>query len=98
MIWSRFFPDPADLWKSSQPLPPNKGEVGEEARKLLDNPVLHEALDRVERRLVETWRTSPIGDGEGREATYRLHWAVEELKAELRRMIGNASMNARERQ
>ena len=57
MIWSRFFPDPADLWKSSQPLPPNKGEIGEEARKLLDNPVLHEALERVERRLVETCRT-----------------------------------------
>ena len=97
MIWSRFFPDPADLWKSSQPLPPNRSEMGEEARKLLDNPVLHEALDRVERKLIESWRNTTPGDEKAREAAYALHWAAQQFRAELRLMIANATMAARGR-
>jgi hypothetical protein len=82
-------------WASTQAPPEAAGELGEEARKLLDNPVLHAALDRVERKLIETWRNTPAGDEAGREAAYRLHWAVEALRAELRVMIANAGMAGR---
>lgn len=99
MIWSRFFPVPEQpWWRSTQSLPPNKGEIGEAARKLLDDPVLHEALARVERKLIESWKNSAAGDGPSREEAYRMFWAVGALKVELRIMIANASMSARERQ
>jgi hypothetical protein len=78
------------------PPPESLGELGEEARKLLENPVLHEALGRIETKLVASWRGSAVGDDEAREAAYRLHWAVEQLKAELRLMIANASMQGRQ--
>lgn len=83
-------------WVSTQAPPENAGELGEEARKLLDNPVLHEALNRIERKLTLTWRSTAAGDEAGREAAYRLHWAVEALRAELQVMIANAKMAQRE--
>ena len=99
MIWGRLrrfiYEDQPWQWQASRPPPENAGELGEEARKLLDNPVLHEALSRVERKLIETWRNTPAGDEAGREAAYRLHWAVEALRAELRVMIANAGMAGR---
>jgi hypothetical protein len=95
MIWGRFARFLAEVprpWRSTQPVPQSQGELGEEARKLLDNPVLIEALDRIERKLTDTWRNSRAGDEAEREASYRLYWAVESLKAELRVMIANAGI------
>jgi hypothetical protein len=95
--WARFLAEVPRPWVSTQTLPQSQGELGEEARKLLDNPVLIEALDRIERKLVGSWRSSLVGDAAGREAAYRLHWAAEQFRAELRIMIANAGMNARQR-
>lgn len=94
-LW-RFHDEQHRAWQASQPVPENQQELGEEARKLLDNPVLLEALDRVEKRLIETWRLSDPADEEGRERVYRQHWAVKQLRAELSRMIANAKMAGRE--
>ena len=71
-------------------------QLGEAARRLLDDPTLQLALDRVQQRLVESWRSTAMGETEAREAAYRLLWASEELKAELRRMLGNAKAIERE--
>jgi hypothetical protein len=46
--------------------------------------------------LTNTWRNSRAGDEAEREASYRLYWAVESLKAELRVMIANAGMSNRQ--
>jgi hypothetical protein len=100
MLWgrfARFLAEAKKPWRSTQPVPQSQGELGEEARKLLDNPVLLEALDRIERKLTDTWRNSRAGDEAEREASYRLHWAVEALKGELKVMIANAGMAARQR-
>lgn len=100
MLWgrfARFLAEASTPWRSTQPVPQSQGELGEEARQLLDNPVLIEALDRIERKLTDTWRNSRAGDDEEREASYRLYWAVEALKGELRVMIANAGMAARQR-
>jgi hypothetical protein len=81
---------PRPPWRSTQPAPSDPMQLGEAARRLLDDPTLVLALERVQQRLVDTWRDSKVGDAEAREAAYRLHWAVEQFKAELRIMLGTA--------
>lgn len=102
MIWGRLqrwiYEDQPWQWQASRPVPESQGELGEEARKLLDNPVLIEALDRVEKKLIDSWKNSAAGEGLTREEAYRMYWAVGALRVELKLMIANASMSARERQ
>ena len=97
MIWSRFFPNerPPELPPKIRPAPENLGELGQEAKDLLSNPTLHEALNRVEKKLQASWRNTPPGDSAAREEAYRMHWAVEALRAELQLMVGQATMAQR---
>jgi hypothetical protein len=81
---------PLPPWRSTQPAPSDPMQMGENARRLLDDPVLHLALDRIQQKLAETWRNTAIGETEAREAAYRLHWAAEQFRSELRIMVGNA--------
>lgn len=66
--------------------------LGTHAKRLLDDPVLALAFERIENKLAETWRHTAVGDADGREAAYRLHWAVEQLKSELAAILGNAKV------
>ena len=38
-----------ERWRSTQTAPEDRGELGDEDKKILDNPLLHLALDRVEK-------------------------------------------------
>lgn len=84
-------------WRSTQPPPSDPSQLGEAARRLLDDPTLQLALDRVQAKLVESWRNTAPGETEAREAAYRLWWASEQLKTELRIMLGNARAAERQR-
>ena len=85
-------------WRSTQPPPSDPSQLGEAARRLLDDPTLQLALERVQAKLIESWRNTAVGALEEREAAYRLWWASEQLKTELRIMLGNArAIEARQR-
>ena len=101
MSWSdfrRFFSGPTveDLEAAAPPskpppeLPTDRREIASAAKQLLDEPVLELAFERLETRLYETWKESGAGDVAVREEAFRLHWAIEELRAELRRMVDSA--------
>jgi hypothetical protein len=78
---------PPQRWRSTQPAPEDKMQLGENA-----------ALDRVQQKLIESWRNTAPGEGEAREAAYRLYWASELFRDELRLMLGDArAIEARER-
>ena len=94
----KFLQDFGLPWKASKEPPQSPDELAEEARRLLDNPTLHEALNRVEAKLTETWRTSAAGQREEREAAYALLWGAQQFKAELRLMILNRDVAARRKQ
>ena len=92
MIWQRL----AELWESRLvPEPPDEvreppGDpvaLGHAAQALLQDPVMRLALERVERRLYDTWRLSADDERDVREMAYSLHRAVQELRAELQRMV-----------
>jgi len=72
--------------------PSDRNELASAAKRLLEDPVFALALDRVQRRAYDSWRQSEVGAEKYREQTYHLHWAVEELKAELRRMVETVRM------
>ena len=83
-------------WPSSQPPPADPVQLGEAAKRLLDDPTLQAALERIQQRLFRTWCGTATGNSAGREEAYRLWWAVEELKAELGLMLGDARGQARQ--
>lgn len=86
-FWAWCRRDPVAPWRSPHPAPEDKSELGRAARALLDDPVLHLALQRVQEKLVATWLNTAPGDSDAREAAYRLHWAAEQFRQELRLML-----------
>jgi len=94
--WARVLAAADVPWQAVGQAPTDRQELGEEARRLLDNPTLHEAMGRVERKLLDTWRNTAPGQGEQREAAYNMYWALQQIRGELRIMIANASMAQRQ--
>jgi hypothetical protein len=96
LIWgrfARFWERPSialAAWRSTQPPPTDPLQLGEAAKRLLDDPTLQLALGRVQASFFEKWRDSALGQREAREEAYRMWWASEQLKTELRVMLGNA--------
>jgi hypothetical protein len=93
--WMRHLTLVTQPWRAKGEVPTDRQELGEEARRLLDNPVLHEAMDRVERKLIESWKNTAPGEDEQREAAYAMYWAMQQVRGELRVMIANATMAQR---
>jgi hypothetical protein len=85
LVWN----DPP--WRSSSAPPNDKQELGTYAKQLLDDPVLHLALERVEDKLLHTWKNTEVADEEGRERIYMVYQGMQRFRQELRVMIGNAS-------
>jgi hypothetical protein len=73
--------------------PSDRNELGAAAARLLEDPVFALALDRLQRDLYDTWRQSELGAQERRERAYLLYTAIEDLKAELRRMVTTARLH-----
>ena len=86
----------AEPWPATSSPPPDEVvQLGIQAQRLLEDPVLRLALDRIQTKLVETWRQTQVGDHRGREAAYQMYWAAEQFKAELRQMIGSGRIGHR---
>jgi hypothetical protein len=99
-LW-RFLRGPTveDLIFDPLPDPPSdRNELASAAKRLLEDPVFALALDRVQKRLYDTWRQTEVGDEPRREQMFHLHWAVEEVKAELRRMVDSVRTQSPEQQ
>ena len=94
--WARFLAKADVPWRPFGQAPTDRQELGEEARKLLDNPTLHEAMDRVERKLTETWKQSAPDETRERDAAYHMLWALHRVRGELQVMIAEATMARRQ--
>lgn len=91
-IWGeRLVPEPPEELKEP---PSDPVALGHAAQALLHDPVIRLALDRVERRLVDTWRLSADDERDVREMAFFLHRAVQELRAELQRMVTDGRRRA----
>lgn len=82
----KFGAEPQPRLYPLEPPPENAQELARAAKELLQNPVFRLAMERVQQGVVDTWRHSPLGGSDQREAAYLLHAAIEELRAQLVRM------------
>jgi len=72
-------------------------ERGRRARSLLDDPVLAQSFERLERDLIAAWRQSPLRDREAREQHYQRLLALDALRRELRLLVEEGALEERRR-
>jgi hypothetical protein len=60
---------------------------GAKARELLDNSVLNEALDCIEKDTVRLWGACPARDLEGKESLWRLYKTAQQFRGILMEFI-----------
>ena len=56
---------------------------GQQAKELLENPLLQDSLKAIRNKLDTEWKSSPLRDVEGREKIFFLVKALDELEAML---------------
>lgn len=56
---------------------------GQQAKELLENPLLQDSLKAIRNKLDTEWKSSPLRDVEGREKIFFLVKAIDELEAML---------------
>lgn len=69
---------------------------GQEAKDLLENPVLVEAFAILEREYLKAWRQSKPADQEERERLWLAVGILEELQRHLRVVVENGMMAKRD--
>lgn len=67
-----------------------------QAKELIENPILVEALDSMEREYLAAWRSSKLPDLEERERLWLALQVLEEVRKHLRVVIENGSIARRE--
>lgn len=72
--------------------PTDKSLIGQHAQRLIDDPVLALAFDKVERDLTATWRNSPLGQKDQREEAYKLIWALAQVRTKLLELLADKKM------
>lgn len=80
-------PEAADLIRG---LARDKIALGNQARRLLDDPVLQLAFQDAEAEAVRQWKGGKTP--EARERAYHMHVALEEVKARLHSYLGNVTL------
>jgi len=68
---------------------------GLDAKALLENPLLVEALDLIERTWESAWRNTQIGDVAGREKAYAILLGLTEFRAELQTAVETGMLAAK---
>jgi len=56
---------------------------GQQAKDILENPLLQDSLKAIRNKLDTEWKNSPLRDVEGREKIFFLVKAIDELEAML---------------
>lgn len=60
---------------------------GEEARQLLEHPLLAEAFQTIRNEVIEKWQSSPARDVEGREELWKTLRTVNKLEGQLQSVV-----------
>lgn len=75
-----------------EPAPTDPVQLGHHAKRLLEDPVLLEALERIKGKAATGFMASTPVEADKREAFYRLNWAVQQLETELHVMVSKAQV------
>lgn len=72
--------------------PEQEIERGRQAKELLEHPLMVEAVQAIQSRLVQEWADSPVRDKEGREHIWRLQSALKAVMGHLRTTMESGEM------
>ena len=65
---------------------------GNRAQLLLEDPILKEAFEVMEREMVEAWAASPARDVNGRENAFKMVHAIRKTRDLLRSYVSNGKL------
>lgn len=68
---------------------------GRKAKTLLENELLQECLDTIEKKFTDSWQNSALSQGSVREEAYRMLAACRELRRQLTHIIDTGKMAAK---
>lgn len=66
--------------------------VADEAKALLEHPIIKDFLETERVKWMQAWITSPARDAEGREHIWRHYKAAEAFEARLRALVDTGKM------
>lgn len=72
--------------------PEMEARRGEEARQLLEHPLLVEAFETLEREVHAKWAESPSGDTTGREKLWLMLQLNKRVRLHLESLVANGKM------
>lgn len=78
-----------DYRAAAEAAPEDKTQLGIHAERLLNDPVLSLAFERVGEKLADTWRGSSAADAEGRERVHAEYRALQRVRGELMAYLGD---------
>ena len=67
----------------------------EHAKRLLEDPILSEALDIIEKEVIAQWEAVPVRDTEGREELWKLYKTSKKFRGILHGLIDSGKLSAR---
>jgi hypothetical protein len=67
---------------------------GIDAQRLIEEPLLIEAFEKIEQEVFEAWRTSPVRDQEAREKLYLTQAMLTKLKLHLQSVMETGMLAA----
>jgi len=65
---------------------------GEQAQRLLDDPILADAFATIEQEYIEQWQNSPARDAEGREKLYMMLKLLQRVKGHLSQVVDTGKL------
>lgn len=65
---------------------------GEDAKRLLEEPLLVEAFEHIKQELTQAWTESPARDVEGREKTWLMLKLLGRVRGHLESVMANGTM------
>ena len=71
-------------------------ERANQAKALLENPLLNESLSKLKEKYIEAWRNSSPEDVSGRERLFLAHGLVDQIHSHLRVLIGDGQIAAQQ--
>jgi hypothetical protein len=67
---------------------------GERAKQLLQDPLLVEALDLIEKEIISQWEACPVRDSEGREFLWQYYKTAKKFRGILEGTVQSGSVGA----
>ncbi len=69
--------------------PGEEVQRGLDAERLLREPLMVEAFEKLEQEYTRAWQTSPVRDAEGREKLFQMQSALLKVKQHLKTVMQN---------